>query len=245
MENIGQEETVKIRYSELDFDKSVKPSSLLNFFQDIAVDNANRLGFGADNLSAQKLLWFLLKYRIEFSEYPVNVDKLTVKTEPRGYHRLFAYRNFEIFFGAKQIARASTLWSLYNYETKSIANIESAIQSPYLIKFVAGEKDLSFAKIPALTKADYQKEFEVRYNDIDGNRHANNGNYIIWGLEPLSYGFRKQHKLKALDIVFKKEIRYGEKLISMVQFVERNKTTHVLKNAQTNEEVCQLCCEWN
>ena len=242
---IALEEKVKIRYSDLDFNKNLKPSSLLNFFQDIAVDNADMLGFGAEALSAQKMDWFLLKYRIEFNEYPVDLMDLTLRTEPRGCHRLFAYRNFAVIADNKPIVRASSLWSLVNYETKSLVNIESAIQSPYLKKFEAEEQDLSFGKIPPLSKADYQKEFEVRYNDIDGNRHANNGIYIIWALEPLSYGFRKQHKLKNIDIVFKKEIKYGEKLISKVQFTDKNQTTHVLTNAKTLEDICLLNCVWN
>ena len=40
------EEKISVRYSDIDFDKSLKPFSLLNFFQDIASDNAERLGFG-------------------------------------------------------------------------------------------------------------------------------------------------------------------------------------------------------
>jgi len=238
------EENIKIRYSDLNFDKSLKPSSLLNFFQDIAVDSANLLGFGTDDLVSKKMLWYLLKYRIEFNEYPQNITDLTLRTEPRGYHRLFAYRNFEALSNNKTIIKASSLWSLVNFETKNIVNIESAIQSPLLTKFVADERDLFFGKIPSLTKEDYQKEFEVRYNDIDGNRHANNGNYIVWALEPLSYGFRKQHKLKTLDIVFKKEIKYGEKLVSMLQFTDKKQTTHVLKNKQTDEDICLMNCQW-
>lgn len=242
--NILLEEKIKVRYSDLNFDKSLKPSSLLNFFQDIAVDSADSLGFGSEDLKSQKLLWFLLKYRIEFNEYPTDITTLTLQTEPRGYHRLFAYRNFTVLLENKVIAKASSLWTLVNFETKSLVSIENAIKSPYMSDFKAGEDDLTFGKIPPLTKPDYQKEFEVRYNDIDGNRHANNGNYIIWALEPLSYGFRKQHKLKTLDIVFKKEIKYGEKLLSSVQFTNKNQTTHVLKNIETNEDICLLNCEW-
>ena len=40
------EETVKIRYSEMDCDLVLKPSALLQFLQDLASDNAELLGFG-------------------------------------------------------------------------------------------------------------------------------------------------------------------------------------------------------
>ena len=40
------EEKINLRYSDLDFNQNLKPFSLLNFFQDIASDNAEMLGFG-------------------------------------------------------------------------------------------------------------------------------------------------------------------------------------------------------
>ena len=111
-------------------------------------------------------------------------------------------------------------------------------------KFTKGENDLDFAKIPAITDVQYKKEFEVRYNDLDVNMHANNGNYIIWALEPLPYEFQANHKLKTIDMAYKKEIKYGEKLISEVQITNGNTTIHSLKHAQTGEELCVLNCIW-
>lgn len=240
------EEKINIRYSDIDFDKSLKPFSLLNFFQDLASDNAEKLGFGYSYIYPKNLMWVLLKYRIEFEEYPTDIRTLTLKTEPRGYNKLFAFRNFELFSDNNMIVRASSMWSLVDFKNKSLVNIESIIKdNPYMSQFQQKEADLKFKKIPAITNIDYQKEFEVRYNDIDVNMHANNGNYIVWALEPLEHTFRMTHKLKTIDMVFKKEIKYGEKLISEVQILDGNTTIHSLKHSQTGEDLCLLCCNWS
>ena len=244
MPNLILEEDIHIKYSEMDFDTGLKPYSLLNYFQDIASESAERLGFGYSFVRERNLMWVLLKYRIEFSEYPVGIYDIKMATQPRGYNRLFAYRNFEIFVGEKSIGKASSIWSLVNMSTKEISIVENVIQNPFMPKFQRNETDLSFEKIPAITNVDLQKEFEVRYNDIDVNQHANNGNYIVWALEPLSFEFKSQHKLKTIDIVFKKEIKLGEKLISQVQFADEKVTLHYLKNAQTQEDLCVLKCKW-
>ena len=245
-QNKVSEEIINIRYSDIDFDKTLKPFSLLNFFQDIASDNAERLGFGYSFIYPQGLMWVLLKYRIEFNEYPSDVQDLILRTEPRGCRKLFAYRNFELISGTKTLARASSTWSLVNFNTMSIVNAENVIAgNPYMNKFEQTENDLTYNKIPVLTRTDFSKEFEVRYNDIDVNRHANNGNYIVWALEPLEINFRQNHKLKAVDMLFKKEIKYGEKLVSNVQIIDGNTTVHALKHAQTGEDLCLLCCEWS
>ena len=82
---------INVRYSEMDYKLALKPSALLNYFQDMASENAENFGFGYSYIVKKNLAWFLLKYRIEFSEYPIGEYELTVKTEPRGYQKLFAF----------------------------------------------------------------------------------------------------------------------------------------------------------
>lgn len=239
------EESINIRYSDIDFDKRLKTFSLLNFFQDIASDNAERLGFGYSYIYPKNLMWVLLKYRIEFEEYPSDVQKLILRTEPRGCNKLFAYRNFELLSNDKVLARASSMWTLVNIKTLEMTNVENILSgNKYMSKFIPNEYDLKYNKVNNISKIDYEDKFSVRYNDIDVNMHANNANYIVWAMEPLPYEFKKLHKLKNIDMVFKKEIKYGEELISDVQMLENNTTLHVLKNARTNDDLCMLKCEW-
>ena len=242
---ISSEEIINVRYSDIDFDKSLKLFSLLNFFQDIASDNAEKFGFGYSFIHPKNLMWVLLKYRIEFDEFPVDVQQLTLKTQPRGCNKLFAYRNFELRCKDKRLARASSTWALVDHNTMEIANCENVFSgNEYMTKPTPIEADLKYNKIAPLTNVDYKEEFTVRYNDIDVNMHANNANYIVWALEPLPLEFKTQHKLKNVDMNYKKEIKYNEKLISKVQIIEGSTTLHVLTNAQTQDDLCLIKCEW-
>jgi len=245
MKDLTLQETLHIRYSDSDCNNHVKPFALLNFFQDLAAESAERLGFGYSTIYPQKLMWVLLKYRIEFTDYPVHGKPLTIKTEPRGYNRLFAYRNFEMYADGKPCGRASSVWALVHSETLEIAHVEKVFgPNENMPKFSPNETDLKFSKIPPLTKTDYEQTFRVRYNDIDVNMHANNGNYIVWAIEPLPYAWKHDKKLKNVDIVFKKEIKYGETLVSRVQTPDENTSVHALVNAQTQEDLCLIKCEW-
>lgn len=42
----GYVENINVKYSEMDYNKALKPFSLLNYLQDIASKNAEDLGFG-------------------------------------------------------------------------------------------------------------------------------------------------------------------------------------------------------
>ena len=245
MQNLLLKENIHIRYSDTECNGHLKPFSLLNFFQDMAAESAERLGFGYSAIYPQHLLWVLLKYRIEFVKYPVNVHQLTIQTQPRGYNRMFAYRNFEVYADGELCGRASSVWALVHADTMDIAHVGEVLKdNENMIKFIPGETDLKFAKIPLLTQADYEETFKVRYNDIDINMHANNGNYIVWALEPLPYEWKHEKELKNIDIVFKKEIKCGETLTCKVQKLDEHNTVHALVNAQTQEDLCLIKCEW-
>ena len=238
------EETVKIRYSEMDCDLVLKPSALLQFLQDLASDNAENLGFGYSYIVKHNLAWFLLKYRLEFDDYPEGIYDLTIKTEPRGYNKIFAFRDFYISHGDKCIGKATSSWALVDLNTKSMANASEVLaDNPYMIQHEKRETDLSYGKIRLPEKFDIEKTFEVRFDDLDVNKHVNNANYICWAFEPLNFDFRRSHKLKTVDMMFKKEIAYGHNVLSQVA-INSNNTVHAVKNAETGEELCLVSAEW-
>lgn len=240
----GYTKNIAIKYSEMDCNLKLKPSMLLNFLQDMASDNAEMLGFGYSYITKKNLMWFLLKYRMEFNEYPVSVYDLILKTEPRGYAKLFAYRDFELYDQEKLLGRVSSLWSLVDMDTKSLSPVGKALDNPNMPLHEKREDDLNFEKLLPPEKIDISKIFEIRFEDIDVNKHVNNSNYIIWALEPLDFDFRNNHKIKTLDMIFKKEIKYGHKILTEIEIQSDNTTIHAVKNAENNEELCLVKIKW-
>ena len=54
---------------------------------------------------------------------------------------------------------------------------------------------------------------------------------------------KNSHKIKNIDMVYKKEAKYGEKLISQVELKNENTTIHRLKNME-NEDLFLAECNW-
>ena len=238
------EEKVKIRYSEMDYDLVLKPSALLQFMQDLASENAEKLGFGYSYIIKKNLAWFLLKYHIEFEDYPRGLYEITIKTQPRGCNKLFAFRDFEFLYNDRQIGRGASTWALVDLNTKSMANtLEALSGNPHMKLHEKREDDLVYGKVRAPQRIDIEKTFEIRFDDLDVNQHVNNANYIVWAFEPLDIEFRKQYKLKTLDMVFKKEIKYGAKVVSQIE-IDGDTTTHIVKNGDTGDELCLVFAKW-
>ena len=238
-----RERDIEVRYSEMDYQKVLKPSSLLNFLQDIATFAADDGGFGYDEVVKRNLGWFLLKYHMEFTNYPKHIEHLHIKTEARGVNRLFASRDFEVYNRENNelLGRAISQWALVNFTDKSMTSPQEIF--PQFNKVEKREDDLSFEKIHTLERIDYTDEFKVRYDDIDVNQHVNNMNYIVWAFEALPKEFKDKNKLKKLDMVFKKEIQFGNVILSEVQLDDKVATI-VVKNKGTDEDLCMIKAEF-
>ena len=180
--------TYRIRYSEFDCNLLLKPSSLLQLLQDVASENAESLGFGYSFLVKKNLAWFLLKSHMEFENYPKEVYNLTIKTEPRGWNKLFAYRDFEITDGEVTLGKVTTTWGLIDLNTKSMVNIADIMaDNPNFTAFEKRENDLKYNKISALQSIDTEKFYEIRFDDLDVNQHVNSSNFQMPKPNNLNY----------------------------------------------------------
>ncbi len=238
------EKEYEIKYYEMNALSALKESSLLLFLQDAATQSAQSLGFGPTFVFENKYAWFLLKYRIEFDSYPLGLDGLKIVTRPRGGVKFFAYRDFEIFTtDGEKIGRANSIWALIDLGSKKMLPI--AVTIPHFPTFEKQEDDLIFEKIPTMRSLTNKAKFDVCFDDIDINQHANNANYIRWALEPLGAEFRMNNAIKTIDMIYKKEIAAGAKVVSVYEFDPiENTTNHIVKDAENNDELCQIFIKW-
>lgn len=234
-----------INYYELNSNLELKESMFMLFLQDAATVNAEENGFGYTWVSENNYGWFLLKYRIELKNYFKDLEYIEIETESRGASKLFAFRDFTIYSPSNEvIGRVASCWALIDMDTKTMIPPQKA--NPNFPMTVKKENDLSYNKIRLPENFDYEKTFDVRFDDLDVNHHANNSNYISWGLETLPYEFRKQHSLKNIDIQLKKDISLGETVISKAYLQkDLNQTIHLIQNKTSGDDLGLLCIEWD
>lgn len=238
------EKKYPIAYYDVDFKQVLKPSALLNYLQDMATVNAEMLGFGYSFTHPKNYGWFLVKYHMEFDDYPQELNEILIKTEPRGYNKILANRDFEVWEtnGGKRLGKVSSCWMLIDLNTKRPLSPSKIFD--FMPSCKKRESDMEYEKIPQIENIDFEKIFEIRYDDIDVNQHVNNANYVVWAFEVLPFEFKTLRKLKKLDISYKKEIKYGHNVISQTQ-INEDTTLHIVKNASTQEELCTIKAVWS
>ena len=230
----------EIKYYEQNVCGALKESSLLNFLQDIATLSAESLGFGPSFVFENNYAWVVLRYHIEIYNNSKYVSSVTIKTLPRGTSKLYAFRDFEVYSpDGVLLAKIVSTWMLIDINTRRPLPAQKVL--PMMPAFEKQDTDLQYVNFAFDNEVTYEKSFDVRFDDIDINKHANNCNYIIWALEALSSDFRKTRTPKVIDIKYKKETGLDSTVLSQV-FVDNNLSIH--KISENGEELCSIRVEW-
>ncbi len=226
----------KIRAIERDLNGHLAIPALANMLQEAAWQHATKLGVSTYSLMDKGLTWVLSRFKIQIMHPLGGLSEVTVKTWPAGAKGLRAYRGFQVRdSNGTLLATAESVWLILNIESKQVQPIPDFIK-----KFGAGstEGDFNFStSIPAITTVQYSSMHTAGWFDLDINKHVNNNHYIRWLIESLSYEFLSSHQLTKLEIVYKAECLYKDKVESKSQSAGDGEFIHSLVKNDTTELV--------
>ena len=211
--------------ADLDFRDRLKPSSILQFFQDIAIEHANILGFGLETLLPQNCFWVLTKVSAEILSSPKMYERIKIVTYPRTPAPVEATRDYYIYDSNDNlIVRGTSKWCILDIASKMIrrtmpffSHLEGA--NFYPNDAIAG--GCTRLKAPE-RGGDDMGELEVRITDMDRNRHMNNARYadVILNFEDIAWLDDKS--VSKFEVNFLSEMPYGGRA-KIIRHSEGNK----------------------
>lgn len=205
-------QTFAVRHIESGVNGRLTAPAFLDLFQEIAGNDADRLGFSLDTLARRRLTWMLLRLFVRFdAPLPRLGESLTLTTWPSGHNGLSAWRDaVAVDADGQTIARVTTQWVIVDLDRRRPARLPEDLhgfERPDL-----GRLDLADAPPVAPATVTDAAQVLVRRSDLDANRHANNARYVEWALEPFSNDFLDAHRLATLDVLWKAEAFRGDRL---------------------------------
>ncbi|SHH98763.1 acyl-[acyl-carrier-protein] thioesterase [Clostridium grantii] len=212
MSGVITENKFQVHYSQIDYFKRAKITTIVDFFNDMAVYQSEKLGIGLEYLNDNGFGWIILKWDINIIKMPKYLDEIIVKTQPVGKRKIFAYRKFEITdIHGNLMVEAKSIWSLVNIKGLVPVKIPEQVSNKYNLKESndIGNKIKDSSNFEDTSKS---ISIRIRYGDIDTNGHVNNEKYIAWIIESMSKEVIMQYNLKKLKISYKKETKYGENI---------------------------------
>lgn len=218
MGKIITEKEYEIHYYESDYKRRALMTSLIDYFNDIAIHQSEKLGIGIDYMKEKNMAWVLYKWDISVDKYPLHGDKIIVRTEPCAVKKFYAYRRFYILNSDEEvIATANSLWLLIDVNRKRPLKVTEDLINAYGLTDDSGDV-LDIEDIKRLSKEESSLEFKVRYSDIDTNGHVNNEKYAAWFIESVPLDIVLNYTLVNMKITYKKETKYGENINILTAF---------------------------
>lgn len=216
--------------------------TLMNILQDIACENADVLGFGFIDCHKHNLTWVGSNYLIKIERLPRIDEHFVIETWPAVGKLWGAIRDFCLKDAdGNIIAVASSQWVLIDCERRRpVALSKHFPEYSFLDERVM--KD-DFHKLPEIENPDFVTEFAVRFDDIDVNNHVNNAVYPVWASESLNSDFRLTHLPQEIEICFKKEALYGEK-VEVRTKINESESLHLILDKNSGAELAECCFKW-
>lgn len=195
-----------------DFDKfdSIKPSAVLDLFQDAAGQHAEELGVGFNALLEREYLWVLTRVKFKILSAPSRYQTVVVKTWPLPPNRLNYRREYCIENqNGKKLVIGSSEWVIIHSSERRLLSV------PDLYSFTDGFcEDVMFEdKLKKVRDFDTNSKphiVNIGFSDLDINDHVNNtryANYVMDAINPT-----KDDTIESFQIDYRKEVMQGSQL---------------------------------
>ncbi len=195
-----------------DFDKynQIKPSAVLDLFQDAAGQHAEQLGVGFNSMLKRNFLWVVTRIKFEIITAPKRYQTVLIKTWPLEPNRLNYRREYciEDLDGNRLIKGSSEWVVLHSTERKflSVPDLYPFSDNFYDEKMFEGK----IGKIHNFESDSQVYKVVPSFCELDINGHVNNIKYADFALDAVKP--QESELIKTFQIDYRKEVLDGTTL---------------------------------
>lgn len=237
-------QTYTVRTDEANQEGDCFLATIGNFLQNTAHAHANSLAFGVADLGKDGKTWMLSRMVLKVNRPPRFGETVTVETWPTGIDKLFALREFRLTSATgEELVLGTSGWLIIDVGERRILRIPEGFkefaQNPRAL-------DVRFSKIESVPMAiSYEKNFTVRFRDIDINRHVNSVAYFEWITDALPAELQTSSFCCDFEINYLKEAFFGDTITSRAVISDDNPFgfIHSLVK-QDGEEIARARTRW-
>jgi medium-chain acyl-[acyl-carrier-protein] hydrolase len=216
-------ETYRIRITEVDAHSKLTIPALNGLLQEMAWRHSVVEKVSVHELSAQHhISWVLSRLKIWIDRLPNYDETVSVRTYIQGVDKYFYHRDFTVMDAdGVEIIRANSVWGLMDIVKRRINSIPEWMLA--ITPIYTGVKPVErvSGKIKAISEVEVERNFDIRWHDIDSNQHVNNTKYVEWLLESVPTDILNDSVLSSIDMIFKNESVLGDKITTQSQAIEK------------------------
>jgi acyl-ACP thioesterase len=241
------QEEFRIRNYEVGPDGQVTIQSIFSYLVEGAGNHAVKLGVSLDDLFAQGQTWVLSRLHLKMDSFPRWPGTIRLETWPSGRKQLFALRDLRLsLVDGPQLGVACTSWMIIDWRSRRPTRIPAHYDDfvdPARGRALASD----FHTLPKPERSDGEATFQVRWSDLDLNQHVYAAHYLNWAIESIPEGVRRQYHLSELEVAYRAECVYGDKVTAWCQVTDIGndyRIIHNLQHSKTGKEFTRLVTHW-
>lgn len=195
-------------------DSSVKISSLMKHFQQIAREDLLDYGITYNMMRDANQVFVIIKARIEFNKKVSIYDELHLKTVPTKVSGITFFRDFFLTDENNDlVASCSTSWVLMNFESRRILRPVDIISE--IPAFPDQASDITLTRRFLFDDSPISKSTNVRrimYSNLDENNHFNNAETAAFAIDEVADRLMNGDIIKSFEIHFNHESALGDEI---------------------------------
>lgn len=232
-----------VNYYECDENKNLKLPAMIDLMMSVSEHQLDSGNGSTNALTKRGLGWVVTQYHIEVARLPRPNEEIIITTEPFGYNRFLEYRNYAFTDqSGNELITVKSEWVLFDLKTRKLVSTDKEMMAEIGVPLL--KKLPRFPRLRVQDEYQNERQYRVRYDDLDTNHHMTNGHYFNWFIDTLDRDFLKNHIVKTIDIKFNLEVRYGEEPYSRVSVIKDEtgiKSYHTIADEDKNDKaVCEL-----
>ncbi|MBQ5810603.1 MAG: hypothetical protein IIW23_03380 [Clostridia bacterium] len=199
-----------LRTSDFDKFRRIKPSAVMDLFQDAAGLHANLLGCGFEDMIDNKLIWVLTRVKFTIEKWPEMFSEVRVHTWPLEPSRAGFRREYLIETAAGEpLIKGSSEWVIIHSEERKIVSAKDIypIKEGFCTELMHPDR---LQKIKDFESAEFAAEITPEYCDIDMNAHVNNIKYLDYVMNAINP--ENSLEFASVQIDFRKEVLPEDRL---------------------------------
>lgn len=198
----------ELRGSDFDCYNHLRPSSVLDFFQEVAGRHAEQMGMGFFDLIGKKMIWVLTRVKYEVVGEVRRNERVTVRTWPLPPRHVIYRREYTIDGeDGRRLVNGAAEWVIAHSEQRRVL-------APGNI-YPEGEEfctellfDRRFRHVPPFQTEEKGQIVRPSFTHLDLNGHVNNTHYASYVIDVLRPG--RDSEISRFQIDYHRELLLDE-----------------------------------
>jgi len=246
-EYLQHSKKIVVTVNDSDFIGQVKPSAIMGYFQDIAVEHAEMIGIGYAKMKSKNLAWVLIRTSYKVLKTPVLGETLTITTFPEKPNKFDVNRSYYIYDASGElVVSGSSKWCVIDLTTFKLQRcaplFEHFEDSVYIPHQPFGDANPKLNTITEYTEESFKSK--VNLTDMDRYLHMNNSRYGDVVLNTCGIDMLKNRRVTRLDANFVSQLFLNDRYESYKATTE-SVTNIEVRKITTGDIAFRARIEWN